>query len=73
MMSDEMKALVAAAREEGLRYIAEHPEEFSEAVEEEEEWCRECENARTELRCVNGHNHGNCDCDTYETPCHSCR
>ncbi len=72
MLSAEMKALIQAAREEGLRYIAAHPEEF-EAKTEEEGWCHACENARTVIRCVNGHNHGNCDCDTYEVPCHSCR
>lgn len=72
MMSDEMKALVAAVREAGLRYIAEHPEEF-ETKTEDDGWCHACRNARSELRCVNGHNHGNCDCDTYEAPCHACR
>lgn len=72
MLSADMKALIQAAREEGLRYIASHPEEFTE-TQKEEGWCHACENARTILVCVNGHNYGNCDCDTYERPCHACR
>lgn len=71
MLNAEMKALIQAAREEGLRYIAAHPEDFTET--QDEDWCHACENARTILACVNGHNHGNCDCDTYERPCHACR
>lgn len=66
-----MKALIQAAREEGLRYIAAHPEEF-EPAQEEEGWCHGCSNARTILICKKGHRAG-CDCDEIEVPCHDCR
>lgn len=71
MLSAEMKALIQAAREEGLRYIAAHPEEFTEE-QEEEGWCHACENARTILVCARGHRVG-CDCEEIEVPCHACR
>lgn len=71
MVSAEMKALIQAAREEGLRYIAAHPEEFTETTEEEG-WCHACGNARTVLVCARGHRAG-CDCDEIEVPCHACR
>lgn len=72
MMSTNLAALQKAIREEAARHMAAHPEEF--AGHPDDEWqCRECSGARTELRCVNGHTHGNCDCDEYEVPCHACR
>ena len=70
MLSAEMKALIQAAREEGLRYIAAHPEEFT--AEYEEPFCHACENARTILVCTRGHRSG-CDCAEIEAPCHACR
>ena len=70
MLSEDMKALIQAAREEGLRYIAAHPEEFTET--QEDGWCHACENARTVLICSRGHRSG-CDCAEIEVPCHACR
>lgn len=62
----------AMIRAHGLKMLAEHHEDYAGHPDDEGQ-CRECGGARTELRCVNGHNHGNCDCDTHELPCHACR
>lgn len=72
MSRDEQQAMIDAVIQDGLRHLAAHPEDYAGHPDDEGQ-CSECSGARTVLRCVNGHSHGNCDCDTYEVPCHACR
>jgi hypothetical protein len=72
MSREEQQAMIDAVIQDGLRHLAAHPEDYA-GHPDDEGVCWACDGARTELRCVTGHTHGNCDCDDYEVPCHACR